>query len=404
MIKFWVIGNYRGETPDLGAMVGLRPTIAPKSGTFHGNSQRPKMFIREVSMENKLWSEILMQGENLGRVVRHLYGPERSRLEAAAAFLQNDRPVLFIGVASAAYLCMPSELYLGQRGRCASVICASDALYSLLPALERANVVINSRSGETAEIVRLGHALVERGIPFVAVTNEPGSTLAGMATHRVWCNTHQDELVSINVVTGMMAATLALSAAFVGELDRMRPEFERLVEPMEEVVGRSARAAAALQELFSGFRPVYLLSRGYSKGAAFCGRLVLEEVSRTPAVALDAAEFRQGPNEVIDDRFAAILFVPPGRQGELNLSLAGDILANGGRVLRVGEVGHAPGRSGELAFSIPAVPDALRPILEVVPVQVLAYRLAASQGIIPGEVRYISRVITHEEGIPRQNQ
>jgi glutamine---fructose-6-phosphate transaminase (isomerizing) len=97
------------------------------------------------------------------------------------------------------------------------------------------------------------------------------------------------------------------------------------------------------------------------------------------------------------------VFVSDGKQGELNQSLANDILQLGGRVLLVGSTAGLPenGASG-LAFPIHSVPDFLRPVLEVVPVQVLAFELAAAQGYEPGTVRYISKIILSEEGIPNQ--
>jgi glucosamine--fructose-6-phosphate aminotransferase (isomerizing) len=354
-------------------------------------------------MDNKLWIDIQSQSANLQAVVNHLYTVESSQIKAAAAFLNNDRPVVLMGVASAQYLCMPAVNYLNQRGRFASVACASEGLYAMMQALKQANVIINSRSGETAEIVKLGQALKEQGIPFVVITNEPQSTIARLAQHYVWADTRKDELVSINVVTGMMVATLALAAAMLGELEAMRPQFESLAGEMSRVVENASARALEILGLFEGIRPIYLLYRGASSGSAYCGRLVLEEVARQPAIAMGAAEFRQGPNEVIDERFGAVLFVPTGKLGELNLKLAADIQHSGGNVLLVGQVpGWVTGQPTELVFPIPDVPDFLSPVLEVVPVQILAYELAKAQGYEPGQVRYISKIILSEEGIPNQ--
>jgi len=55
-------------------------------------------------------------------------------------------------------------------------------------------------------------------------------------------------------------------------------------------------------------------------------------------------------------------------------------------------------------FHVAAAPSDLRPILEVVPVQILAYKLAERQGLEPGAVRYLSKVITTELGIPKLSQ
>lgn len=354
-------------------------------------------------MENQLWLDIQAQGANLSAVVEHLYTMEGSRIEAAVAFLNPARPTAFIGVASAEYLCMPAASYLNQKGHSASVMCASDAIYSNLAALEKSNVIINSRSGETAEIVKLVHVLKDRAVPYIAITNEPQSTVARMAAHTIWANTRRDQLVSINVVTGMMTATLALASAAAGEFHSLRPQFQALAQAMDGVVQRASSQASEMRAFFAGIRPIYLLYRGASRGAAFCGRLVMEEVARQPGVAMGAAEFRQGPNEVIDERFGAIVFAPPGVQGDLNRKLVEDIQRCGGRTLLVGQAAAAvTGQPAEMAFSIPAVADPLSPVLEVVPVQTLAFELAKAQGYEPGQVRYITKVILTEDGIPNQ--
>jgi len=340
---------------------------------------------------NKLWNDILVQPQNLAAVVKHLYGPERERLETTARFLSNDRPIIFTGLASAAYLCHPAETYLNACGRLASVVYGADALYTHLPALKNANVVLNTRSGETAEIVRLAHALHERAIPFVAITNEPESTAARLATHILWTNTHKDDLVSINVVTGMMAATLALAASVLGKFDSQREAFESLPGQMDSVLAESLQRSDEIYQRFGKIRPIYLLYRGALKGAAFNARLVLEEVARTPAIPVEAAEFRQGPNEVVDERFGALVFVPNGQPGALTLSLVTDIRRSGGMALTIG-------MSSDISVS--NVPDELMSILAVIPAQLLAYKLAEAQGYEPGTTRYITKVITAEEGIP----
>ncbi len=195
-------------------------------------------------MQNALWADFMAQGDNLAHVVQHLYGPERARLDAAGRALRGSRPLVFIGVASAAYLCYPAVTFLGGKGRVASVVYASDALYYTAEAFREADVVICSRSGETAEIVALARRLNDMGIPYVALTNEPESTLAHTASHIVWTDTRKDDLVSINVVTGMMAGALALAAAALGEADivAVRPRGRRRADARRDRTGGGGRA------------------------------------------------------------------------------------------------------------------------------------------------------------------
>ncbi len=353
-------------------------------------------------MDNSLYTDINSQPDNLQQVIEHLYGPERRALEEAAGTLHPQKPIVFVGMGSAAYLNMPAEYYLNGQGRYASTVYGTDAFYSMLPVLKDANVVINSRSGETVEIVQVSRALAEANITFTAITNEPESTLAQLADHVIWVNTRKDTLVSINIVTSMMLATLAFAAFAVGQSGALHEQMVTLPGLMEKLLAASWERADELAEFFSPIRPIYLLHRGPAKGAAYCGRLVLEEVARTPAVTLDAGEFRQGPIEVVDQAFGTVIFVQEGKQGELNRALGEDIVASGGRVLFISDRERKVGESTlSLSYGTPIGP--LSPVLEVIPTQVLAYKLAEGQGVEPGQVRYISKVITNEVGIPNQS-
>lgn len=353
-------------------------------------------------MNNILLNDISAQSENLARVIGHLYGPEYANLKAACHFLTNEKPIVFIGMTSAAYLCHPAEHFLCSHGRLAMVMQASDALHSQLPALRQANVVINSRSGQTAEIIKLAETLKKEKVPFLAITNEPESPLAHLADHILWTNSHKDDLVSINIISAMMTATLILAAEILNLSVDIKPSLTRLPELMKVAVDTAWQQADELLGLFKDVSPIYLLHRGASKGAANCARLVIEEVARRPAIAMESGEFRQGPIEVVESGFGAMIYILPGAVGELNCRLADDIAINAGSVFIIGDnalcsVDHVAG--------FPIAPEAgiFNAVLEVVPSQILAYKLAQYLGWEPGNVRYISKVITSEMGIPNES-
>lgn len=351
---------------------------------------------------NAIWDDIHAQANNLQNVIDHLYSSAAANLECASAFLDNAKPVVFIGMTSAAYLCHPAEYYLGSQGRIATVMQASDAFYSLLPALEQANIVINSRSGETVEVVKLAKALRRRGVPFLAITNEADSALAKLSAACLATDSRRDDLVSINIITGMMTATLILTAHAVGQGEEVAKQAKGLPALVDQAVRTAWEQSQHLADLFAEINPIYLLYRGAARGPANCGRLALEEIARRPAIALEAAEFRQGPIEVVDKDFGALIFAPAGPQGELNCHLAQDIQSHDGRVLLIGDNEDICPSANLVGFPIPTEAGIFRPVLEVIPTQVLAYQLAVRQGWTPGTVRYISKVITSETGIPAQ--
>ncbi len=337
----------------------------------------------------------------MAQVIDHLYGLEYASLKAACEFLDNEKPIVFIGMTSAAYLCHPAEHFLCSHGRLAMVMQASDALHSQFPALGQANVVINSRSGQTAEIVKLAKTLKNEQVPFLAITNEPESPLAQLADHVLWTNSHQDDLVSINIITAMMTATLILAAETLNLSENIKPSLALLPELMKQAVNTAWQQADSLLALFQDVSPIYLLHRGASKGAANCARLVIEEVARRPAIAMESGEFRQGPIEVVESGFGAMVYILPGAAGALNCRLAADITMNEGSVYVVGDSSTCM-KENAGQFSIAPEAGEFQSVLEVVPSQILAYKLAQSQGWEPGIVRYISKVITTETGIPSE--
>jgi glucosamine--fructose-6-phosphate aminotransferase (isomerizing) len=354
-------------------------------------------------MNNLLINDIFAQSENLAGLIDHLYGPEYARLKAACKFLKGQRPIVFVGMTSAAYLCHPAEHFLCSHGRLATVMQASDALHSQLPALRQANVVINSRSGETAEIIKLAETFRKEEVPFLAITNEPESPLAQLADHILWTHSHKDDLVSINIITAMMTATLILAAESLGLSDAIKPSLTRLPQLMKAAVDSAWKQADELLALFRDISPIYLLHRGASKGAANCARLVLEEVARRPAIAMESGEFRQGPIEVVESGFGAMVYILPGAAGELNCRLAADITVNAGSVYMIGSNDRC-GMDPLNGFPIAPEAGIFNAVLEVVPSQILAFKLAQAQGWVPGDVRYISKVITSEMGIPSDNR
>jgi hypothetical protein len=92
-----------------------------------------------------------------------------------------------------------------------------------------------------------------------------------------------------------------------------------------------------------------------------------------------------------------------GELGALNLSLVKGIQKAGGRVLVLGEGGDLRADSRTVLFLLPTMPLCRRPLLEIVPVQLLAYKLAERQDYSPGTVRHLSKVITSELGIPQSS-
>ena len=99
--------------------------------------------------------------------------------------------------------------------------------------------------------------------------------------------------------------------------------------------------------------------------------------------------------ELADASLRAVVFAGGERTRALNLALAQDLAGRGARVVLVVPEGAAEGE-GVLPLAVGEAPAELLPILEIMPVHLLAFPLAAARGVTPGEFRYGAKVQSRE--------
>ena len=345
-----------------------------------------------------VWDDILSQAENLQHVVETHAASGRPVLEKAARLAEKAGWVIFTGVGSGLNATMPAVCYLMSRGRPAQFIDATELIYHLTPGLKGSLLVLNTRSGETAELIRAAEMARSQGVATIAVTNEVTSTTARLADVCIPTHSRWDDLVVISAYGGMLATELALAGQMVGEQEAMLSGLHTASRSAGDVLAACIEKRQELAALFAHSRPVYLLGRGASAASTHGGALVIEEMSRRPCTPMAAGLFRQGPVEVVDESFRAIMFEGGGSPARLNKILAEELIKKGAGLAWVG----ASRVEGALNITLPELPWYILPLLEIIPCHVLAYDLARMAGIEPGSVRYIQKVITGEEGLPNQ--
>jgi glucosamine--fructose-6-phosphate aminotransferase (isomerizing) len=140
----------------------------------------------------------------------------------------------------------------------------------------------------------------------------------------------------------------------------------------------------------TGARCLYYAGRGPSLAAANTAGLITKESAHFPAEGLSSAAFRHGPIEMAQPGTSVVIFAGEPATRPLNLRLAGDIRRAGGSALLVSE------DSPEDALRLPTAPAILRPILEILPVQMITLALAQLAGHSPGSFRHATKVTSEE--------
>lgn len=342
-----------------------------------------------------MWEDILAQPENLRQVVQSHIERSSEVLLQIASLAQDSRGIVFTGVGSGLNATIPAVYYLMAKGISAQFIDTTELIYDLILGLKGHLLILNTRSGETAELIRAAELAKDLDVTTVAVTNEPESTVGKLSQVCLPTYSRWDKLVVISAFGGMLATELLLGSAITHTTQELLGELQTLPEKLAAVLENTIACRESLCDFIGDHRPIYLLGRGSSLASVHGGALVIEETSRQPVVPMASGLFRQGPIEVADEKFRAIVFEGGEKTARLSRRLAEDLIDKGCGILWVG----SSELKGAFNLNIPQMPAYLLPFVEIIPCQVLAYDLARRAHIEPGTVRYIEKVITSEEGI-----
>ncbi len=308
-----------------------------------------------------------------------------SGLRAAAA---GASPILFTGMGSSYDACYPAVTALSGRGVSSAMLDTAELLHFRLPTLRPEMLLVCvSQSGESAELVRLLDSLPGDARPTLAsITNGGGNTLASRADIAIDSCAGEEH--------GPSTMTFATALAVLDALLDRDPPIERAALEMERLTAEPERVADQLAGWIDGRPNVALVGRGSARAAAEMGALTLKEAARLPAESLQAAQFRHGPLELAGPGLAVIVIATEPRTRELELGLAGELVRAGAAVLVISQDGEAP--DGALAISIGQLSGGLAAAAATVPAQLLAWRLARSRGLTPGEFALAGKVTTRE--------
>jgi glutamine---fructose-6-phosphate transaminase (isomerizing) len=342
-----------------------------------------------------VWDDILSNPSNLRHIIRSHAAGDPTPLRQAATLIQKAGRVIFAGVGSGMNACIPAVYYLMGQGFPAEYLDATEAAYGLFHGLKNCVIVLNTRSGETAEVIRLGERARAAGIPVITVTNEPGSTAGLLADVCLPNHSRWDDLVVISAYIGMVSAELVLAGMVVGSPDAMLLDLQDAAFAMDAALKQAIDLRQEMLAMMRCASPLYLLGRGPSLASAHGGALVIQETSRRSCLAMATGLFRQGPIEAVTPDFRGIVFEGYDETSALSHRLCQELLDNQAGLAWIGR----STLNGALNFALPDLPAHVLPLLEILPCQVLAYDLAVDAGIRPGDVLHIQKVITTEAGI-----
>jgi glucosamine--fructose-6-phosphate aminotransferase (isomerizing) len=240
--------------------------------------------------------------------------------------------------------------------------------------------------------------LRELGITVIGVVNEAESTLSRQADLVLALNSPVDELVAVQTYTGTLLVFAILAAAVGQQLDARLEDVKRLLQILPAYLESCLRTD--LTPFLSRAAPIYFLGRGPSLSSIYESALLMHETAKEPAIGMSVAQFRHGPVEAVSPGFRAVVFGTQSKTRDLDRALALDLKRMGAQVQWVGPIWEEAETSGLTAVSVwpDSIAECLAPLLEVIPIQVLAYRAAEAKNIRPGQFRFATPITLSESG------
>ena len=349
----------------------------------------------------KFLDDILRQPNELQRTIGFLAGAGRAVLDEAASAIRSARHVYLTGIGSSwhAALCAATWFNLG-----ASPVYLYDAA-ELLEFAEfptDAVVVVISRSGRSVEIVKLLAKVRARGATVIAITNSAQGALARGAQLPIAIPVELDHAISVNTYSTLAAAAGILASAAVGTWS------DSLAGALSASFAKTGAAISGWQEQLADtawFAPqsvTYFLARGCSIGSCQEARLLWEEGAKSPATAMNTGSFRHGPQEMVATGARFGIWIDAERMREQDLAVARDLRKLGATVMLIGQ--NVPQDAGELVFQLPGVPPGWQFLIDIIPAQLAADKLARLSGVDSDTFRYCSFIVEDEYGLlPKEN-
>jgi glucosamine--fructose-6-phosphate aminotransferase (isomerizing) len=336
-------------------------------------------------------SDVLDQPRSLEETHRLLESPPS--LDALARRLIEGRydRVVLTGMGSSYHGLHPLHLRLVEMGVSAIMVESSELIYYQRRLLEEGTLlVLLSQSGRSAEIVRLLEETAGR-LETIGITNTADSPLARDATAAVLTHAGEEATVSCKTHLAAQMAVAWLGALLTGRgVEETRDALAATISGTRDYLAAWRAHVEGLAALLDGARAVFYFGRGPSLATVGAAGLITKEATHVPSEGMSGGAFRHGPMEILDSTVFVLGFAGDARTRALSESLVADVRAAGGRAQLASEDATVP------ALRLPAVPDVARPVVELLPVEMITLALAALTGREAGTFRVGGKVTTTE--------
>ncbi|OAN79354.1 glutamine--fructose-6-phosphate aminotransferase [Sulfitobacter sp. EhC04] len=352
--------------------------------------------------------EIAEQPGVLGQALQHyLSNDGQIHLPGDGLDFSRIERITMVACGTAFYACLTAKYWFEQIARIpVEVDVASEYRYREPPITSGTLAIFVSQSGETADTLAALRYCAGKVDTIASVINVPESSIA------------RESDLALPIYAGVevgvastKAFTCQLTVLFMLVLkaarDRGALDDAALADHIHALRGLPSVINTALEQnpamrdtayKLSTARDVLFLGRGQMYPLALEGALKLKEISYIHAEAYASGELKHGPIALVDEDVPVIVMAPRDALFDKTVSNMQEVMARKGKVILISDAkGLAEASEGTWScIEMPAIADALAPILYALPAQLLAYHTAVAKGTDVDQPRNLAKSVTVE--------
>jgi glucosamine--fructose-6-phosphate aminotransferase (isomerizing) len=319
--------------------------------------------------------------------------------------IRRSRRIVFIGCGTSYNAALAARPILEElSGIPVTMEIASDLLDREGPIYREDTAVFVSQSGETADTLLALQYALDNGALCVGITNTVGSAIA-RHTH---CGVHINAGAEIGVAstkayTSQIVVMAMLALAIGGDTISNQARREAIVDGLHELPNKVREVLELDQEmkdlanLLIAEQSLLVFGRGYNYATALEGALKVKEVALMHSEGILAGEMKHGPLALVDENLPIVVIATRDVCFSKQQSVIQQLHARRGRLIVMCSEGDAasvcPGESCRV-IEVPQVEDCLQPVINVVPLQLLAYHLTVLRGFNVDQPRNLAKSVT----------
>jgi glucosamine--fructose-6-phosphate aminotransferase (isomerizing) len=331
--------------------------------------------------------------EQVHTVIEGISSDDKEKIETFCNFLTKSKSIYITGSGTSYHSALILKHIFGKFAKIRSeTIMSSEFQYIALDSIDETSVLIAiSQSGETADVLQSVKAAKQKGAKILSVVNVPTSSLARISDS------------SLNVNCGPEIG-VAATKSFTGQLSVLYNVTDRLcngcvgIETNKNELMRALNLILAAEnnvanmvDIMDDVKDIYILGRSLHYPIALEGALKIKELAYIHAEGIAAGELKHGPLALIDKNTMVVVINPLDATFNDTVSSAHEIKARGAIVIGISDKEN---NLYDHFIKLPKIKETLFPLIEVIPLQTLAYYLALKKNVDPDYPRNLAKSVT----------